>query len=473
MRENKYLRRTGIFFAFFFIILFFQLYKNIGYDQYHYDCGIYQKYGQEIFQGGTYNLRNLTSAFRGYIFPSLLGFAHFLDGKLGVGCVFLKIIFSILYGGFFAWSLPELMSYFFPSGTKTIYRKVAHLLLMSIFFWGLFIYPLTDLLGMILCIHSVLCVVDAASDFAKEKENRKPGFRLVKFFCAGIFAYAAYNVRSIYLFSELVVILLTVFICRKKIFRCLVGILAICMGSFVCSIPQIFVNYHLTGELSFMLPTSNLMFQQLVWGLQNQKYESYVGPVYGSAGLYFKDTAGMELISLWQGMGKTLDSFKDYIKLAIHYPLDLCGIYARHAVNMLLLIYPEQYIYDLEKNRSGLIVLNYLVIYVSGAWAYKRADDLKSGQIPINVEKILAAAACLLPSLGILPGALEQRFSVMLYLFIFGFLIYDVNYRTLLILIKKSKLKFGVSFILGFMLFLAIWSSALAGLESAPLIIGY
>lgn len=451
------------------IILSFNVIMNIGYEAFFFDCGQYRLYGRELFSDDNFNLMNLSDGFRGYIFPTFLGFSEHLDMKMGIGAeanpVCIKIFTSIIYSFFFACSLPKLMSLLFQNrNCVKSYNVIINLLLVMIFFWGLFIYPLTDLLAMILCVNAVICMLTAT-------KNQTMWKKILFFFLAGVIVYAAYNVRSIYLFSGMVAIF-TVFIANMRNYkrrRGFIYFLSFLLGIFICSIPQIIINYNLGGNISILLPTDSLMLQQLKWGMYYQRYETYVGNAYITSGLIFEDTVGLEILRI---VGD-ITSIKEYILLFLRYPLDFMGLYARHVLNMFLPIYPEQYIFNLEKNRSGLLLLNYSVLFIFVTWCVTTIQKNKMKLASGNLFTVCVIAILLLPSVAIMPGALEQRFSIMIYVLIFGCLCYVVNYKALLSMVKEKWIKFLFLYVIGLFAVLSVWGNTLSSLQFADIIIGY
>lgn len=445
------------------IILGFSLLKNIGYDSWYYDCDMYRALGNELFSNDGYNLLNLSTGFRGFIFPTILGLCEFVDKKFGMlSPVSFKILISLIYGFFFACVIPKLMVLLFGCKARgKNYSAVMHLALVMLFFWGLFIYPLTDLFAMVLCVNAVICLLSA--DYLQGCK------KILMFFFTGIFMYAAYNVRSIYLFSVLATIIVVVVINLKKDegIKTLFYLFAFQAGMLFCSIPQIIINYHQYGSISMMLPTGGLMSQQLEWGIYYQRYETYVGTSYNTPKLIFQDWAGTKILE----RAGDISSIREYILLCFRYPLDFIGIYARHIINMLCPIYPEQYIYNLEINRNVLVILNYILLYVFGVWCtvllnYKR-------RIGDSLLRFLAIVIMLLPSIAIMPGALEQRFSIMIYVLILGCISYAIDYKLLLNTVKLHWIRYLWMFGMGLFIVLAVWGNTLSSLQYNKLIIGY
>lgn len=440
---------------------------GIGYESYFYDCGAYRAYGNELFQNGKYNLLNLSDGFRGYIFPTVLGFSEFLDSLIGIKLpVCFKLFTSIIVGCFFTWSIPRLVTGLFKK-RKTIkrYKTFINLFFIMIFFWGLFIYPLTDILAMILCINAVICIMGAMNT----EEIKK---KIVLLLLSGILIYASYNVRSIYIFSVVMAFIMIIIMNMKKREgkRGIVYVLSFLLGIFLCSIPQIIVNYHTLGKVSIMLPTNSLMIQQLEWGMYYQRYETYVGNIHNSAKLIFQDKSGFKILEI---LGE-IESIKDYILAAFRYPLDFIGIYARHIFNMLCPIYPEQFIIDLEKNRSVLIVLNYTILYVFIVWCTTGINQMMPNSAKrIDIDGFMGILTLLLPSVFIMPGAVEQRFSITIYVLICSYIVYCIDFKVLVITLKEEWIKYTLIFGVGMFIVLAIWGNTLSNLNITNLIIGY
>ena len=140
---------------------------------------------------------------------------------------------------------------------------------------------------------------------------------------------------------------------------------------------------------------------------------------------------------------------------------------------MFLPIYPEQYIFNLEKNRSGLLLLNYSVLFIFVTWCVTTIQKNKMKLASGNLFTVCVIAILLLPSVAIMPGALEQRFSIMIYVLIFGCLCYVVNYKALLSMVKEKWIKFLFLYVIGLFAVLSVWGNTLSSLQFADIIIGY
>ena len=445
----------------------FNLYMGIGYESYFYDCSGYRTYGNELFQNGEYNLLNISDGFRGYIFPTLLGFSEVLDSLIGIDFqpICFKLFTSIITGYFFTWSIPKLVRDLFGCN-KVIkrYKKIFNLLLIMIFFWGLFIYPLTDMLAMFLCINAVICIISAMNTESIIK-------KIVLFALSGILLYASYNVRSIYIFSVIMGFLMIMALsARREGKRGIVYVLSFLLGIFLCSVPQIIINYHTLKKVSIMLPTNSLMVQQLEWGMYYQRYETYVGNVYNSPKLIFQDKSGLKILEI---VGN-IESIKDYVLACLRYPFDFIGIYTRHIFNMFCPIYPEQYIFDLEKNRSGLFILNYSMLYVFVFWCTTNVKQNMANLVrKMNIDGLMVFFILLLPSVFIMPGAVEQRFSITIYVLICSYMTYCIDYKLLIATIQEKWIECALTFVIGLCIALAIWGNTLSNLTISNLIIGY
>lgn len=133
-----------------------------------------------------------------------------------------------------------------------------------------------------------------------EDENANKPVRYWKFFIFGVNSYVAYNTRCTYLYGIVLLVLFVVFVLfyRGKLKSLLISLIAMGLGIFVVSMPQCYVNKNCEGVFSPMVYTenypgiaSNLQMQQIIWGLQYPRYETYIGidSEYTSPGVFFVD----------------------------------------------------------------------------------------------------------------------------------------------------------------------------------------
>ena len=175
--------------------------------------------------------------------------------------------------------------------------------LLLTFFYGLVLYPLTDLYAALLCITAGWFIY-----FALQNESlHKAG---LMYFFAGICIYGAYNIRTIYLLSIYCLFLVIAFMERKKVKNVILALFSFALGIFVCAIPQIIINFQRYEIISPWINNQNLFARQLFWGLQSLKYGTYVGSeIPDLAGMYYTDPIGKQIVDTF--VLKTIKRFEE------------------------------------------------------------------------------------------------------------------------------------------------------------------
>lgn len=191
------------------------------------------------------------------------------------------------------------------------------------------------------------------------------------------------------------------------------------------------------------------MLEQLKWGVWMERYATYIGDLseFEGPAMYFADNIGVNIVNniegadLWTGFS----SYKEFIRLMFSHPLDFAGIYVRHLLNMLYPIYPEQYIQDITKDKSILMILFYTILFIAIS---NFIDSFK-----VKDSKWVWFCLILLPCICILPGAVEMRFFVAMHFLIYMYAVLEIkDFWTRFI---KCKVKFVVTYVLGILIYIA------------------
>lgn len=414
-----------------------------------FDAADYWYRGEAIYSdaGGVF-LYNLPDAFRGYIFPLYLGtIGKFLGGINGY-----KIINSIMVGVFFGHVFPKL----FPSNVqlrtlKTIICFGAFIILAR----GVIIYPLSDTFALSLCVCAIFVGNSCSQDNPLWKNI------LFAFFC-GAMCYLAYNVRTIYLFAGMFVLLRLWFDAIRNPSHTHLSKLQIIvsssMGWGIAGIPQCLLNRHFHGDFSLFVPTSDLMRAQLFWGLQYQRYDTFAGIIEGkhliehpAPQMYFIDSVGTALIAKEGLTG--FATWGDFIKFVFKYPVEIGGIYVKHFINALLPCWPSQYVYDMDNNKIFLATFLLVISFLFLVAIY--------GKILINNSMYINFIPLLIPVLFILPGAVETRFFIAIYIMIIYTLGFNTDWKKMYLHICENIWKTITLFVLYSGVICSIWSNLL------------
>ena len=419
-----------------------------------YDAGDYWDRGTRLWQDGKFSFLYI-DGFRGYIYPLYCSICNICGG----GYNGFRIINSLLISAYFTFILPMMHKEKRGFNDKVV-SCIVHWLIFSIFFYGLIIYPLTDLFAIMLCTISILLS-------QKCNECKKKSTYMVCVFFFGVFLYWMYNTRTIYLFASVYLIILFIIRqirSRNSILYKVGSVFGAILGGVIAAIPQIYMNYHILGIFSMKVPTNGLMLKQLVWGLTNQRYDTYIGMAesHPVSKMNFIDPVGTALLNHLGIAG--FESWSDFFSFLFCFPFEVAGIYARHLINGLLPCWPNQYVTDLDSNKLFYAIGAYVIIFIFLLACFNNS---------LNDYKVLSSyVGLLIPVVFIIPGSVENRFFATVYIMMIGVLCYNVEWDKMKRFLKIYWLKTTIFFFGGGGLIFSIWSSMLAS-ESVQSIFFY
>ncbi|KPY27107.1 hypothetical protein [Pseudomonas syringae] len=414
VREGLLVRRQEIA-AFMAIVLTFMiLHKIMGVAAFPWDAGYYWNLSK------VEHLFNFPHTIRGYFYPALLAPARYLSDTFTVlGYSPFRITSSLVYAYFFAILLPGFYLRVF-GGQVSFLRRMIIPILVAILFPGVIAYPLSDLPALAMMVGSSFCMLSSAATTSRLKH-----FTLLVL--SGFLAYGAYNTRTIYLFPAALLALGAVFIIYYKhsVSTKIFVLLIFLSGALIAAIPQTAINLKHHEILSPLVitspaalvktsPTQSLFVSQLLWGITLQRYETSVDTASPGPAVFYMDSAG-ERFFADKNIGSEPFELSTYFKLLLQNPLDFLGIYGRHIINGLDLRDGEVYTIGQPRDRNTLALFNFLIIFsglliISMSIAAQRA---KTGE---RVKAAFWALTCLLPTIAIIPSAVETRFFLALHL---------------------------------------------------------
>lgn len=336
---------------------------------------------------------------------------------------------------------------------------------VAVFFayWqDLIFYPLSDFYAFALLLCAVYCMVKA-----EDWKERIGWYVLPLYVICGICLYGAYNTRTIYLFAGPFIVMLFLFFNRKEAKKRLILYLCCIMaGVLSCGIPQARINQKHHNSFSIAVDTSSMeggsLFNfQLTSGITVQRYETYVGPEdgYPKHKFIFEDEAGKRIM---EAEGKVLlESIGEYVGDVLKYPLDFIGIYTRHLLNAFCLPYNHAYVKWLHAYKPWLILANYTLVFIAGMAIILQ----KSWKLSLLKRNNIYMLATLIPCVMILPGAIEMRYFVQMYILMYGYLVYAADYGLLLNYTKKHMVKVLAAYIGILCVCLSVWGSTMASAE--------
>ena len=387
---------------------------------YQYDPKYYWELAEGVFENGLnplYILR-FPQSIRGYLFPVLLGYCkHLLPGVWGW-----RILASLSMAFCFSLSLPCAVK-----GRLTASRKelAGTLLAYAVFMWiwgDLMQYPLSDFFACFFLISAIALL-------RMIRPGQKAWITLLSGAISGGLLYAAYNTRSTYLYSGILVVAAFFLSKGKNRTAMILTAAGLIAGAAVTALPQCYINRHNEGVFSpkvFYDRVDNEVYK----GLTTSKYETYIGDrdVYPRAGIIFDDLTGWQLI---QREHITAAGFKltDIFRLFLRYPLDMTGIYVRHFIALLTPLYRQAYVTDLRAVDPLTIIVSMLLWLTAGYGILASLKEKGTG-----AEALWIAAVCI-PALLQIFDEPELRFFLPVYLlcyyYVFAVIDYGIFFRSL------------------------------------------
>lgn len=330
-------------------------------------------------------------AFRGYLYPWLMRLVITVGEWVGLSPVFVfRILSSLVYAAVLALLVPN--TYARVTGRPvSLGARLAVAGVLPLLFPGLVLFPLSDLPACAFMWLSVWCLL-----------RSRDGRPLLWLALAGAAAAAAYNTRTIYLYPALIVAAVMLWQLRSARLAAF-----FVLGAAVIALPQVPINQRIHGIASVDpaagMGGGSLFALQLKWGLSIQKYETSLSPQVPAGSVFYRDDAGKQLM-LEVCRDGPLATVPDYIGAVLRHPVGFAGLYTRHLLNGLDVRDGMVFERDLSVGKSGLpafILMLLLVLSLAVARARVRWGW---------------AAVMVLPVVAILPGAVETRFMLPLFL---------------------------------------------------------
>lgn len=451
-----------IFITFFLVFFILQKGFNIKPNQYVHDVSTYYNLSKSLFINNRFSLLTIENDFRGFVFPVYLFISVFFNYLFNLETSFyfvssfiLAILFSV-----YVFLFVELFVYESYNNKNIYFRSLFMIVMILFFFYGLVIWPFTDLYAALLSLIAGMLIL-----YTNKKNKNK--FRYIVYFISGVLIYFAYNIRTIYQVQiiSFIFMILIYEIKTKKIKNTMSSILCYISGVLIASIPQIIINFNNYGLLSIWVNNQNLFALQLRWGLSFSRYATYIGDVhkYHYIGMYFFDWTGMIITKQWKILGYPL-TIKSYILLFFKYPIEYIKVFIKHAVNAIFILFPEQYVQNIDKNLLIYGVISVIVVFLFILIFFVMLNNKK-----INLSKVVFWVLMILPSLMILFGAVEERFVVLIYIVVYSYICF-FDYSSLKKYINRTNVILVlVLFIIFFILAFNIESRILANLNGHPL----
>jgi len=447
----------------FLIVFLFLAINNI--TIYWYDSDHYFMLSN-LFIGGDYSdsfsILNYPLTLRGIIYPLLLFPFNLLSTFIYDDSLRGNWFLISLLSGLFSISFNRI----FKSTGKIVLLPVPLLLLLFVFY-GLFLYPLSDL-GAVFFLSYALALIAIAYDTGNSGclKPQKLGIKqIVLFIIAGVMLYASYNIRSVYLFA--IPCIIFILFSNRKVFRKSFFIpIAILTGVFILGGIQGISNLHTMGTFSIVVPSMPYGYQESLFlsGLyQGVKYhygELFLYPM--PTGVNHLNSSGMLML---QAEGIEVLTYREYIKLLIKYPIEMLGIYTRHLITLLNPIQGSPYRVAASTNMRFVYTLfNYSALFIVTSFTYRNYlwvsfKELRSRFNSSSLQKKIcfySLFAFLLPSLSSVLMHGEARYAVSLWIMVYGLLCYVISMKTEFKVYKQRPLSYAIVYVIGFAVFTAI-----------------
>lgn len=348
------------------------------------------------------------SAFiRGYFFPGVLGGWVAALSAIGISQVeAFRLFSSLVYSAALTILLPE--TYRLLAGGRTsLARRLCPALLLALLFPGLFLFPLSDVPAALLMWTAVMLLLRSVAPTASRP--------LVLALLAGCAAGAAYNTRTIYLFSVGLLVLGLLLQARAR-WR---ELCCFALGTVLIGVPQLALNLRMHDQASLDPTVSyvggKLFLKQLVWGMGVQKYETYM--VDGMGGLPYPDPAGTRLQARI-AKEDTIDTVPAYLLAVVSNPMPFLGLYGRHFVNGLDVRDGRVYMTHPPDGKS-LTSFACISVLLLATLSLAAGGSGRAAQLPHPVLRWACVGALVLPALLAIPGAVETRFLLPLHMFLY------------------------------------------------------
>jgi hypothetical protein len=367
-----------------------------GAKTFYYDSGNYWTLGETFVEHGHFSLLNYESALRGYLLPlidhGLRGLAAAVKWRSSSSA---KLLNVLVFSAIGAVLTPRLAELTWPRQHWGLWRRLALMALLLVFWNGYLAYPLSDIPALAMVL---LAILATSRPYA-------PASMLL----AGVASAAAIDMRPSYVPLAVVVLALIVWgwVSQRDGQTHGTARRTLCMGMLlagfaVVSLPQSLATHRHFDTWSFIPGTvAHLENIQLTEGLSLQLYGTYVGADHGPQMDY---VYGAGLTLLEEQSEPTVKGTGQYFELMLEHPLTIGTALGLHLINGLdsrySTPYPEHAEPDLLLRLFGFLLVFLALLRVLWPTA-RRSLGSARWRYP------LALLVCCLTSL---PSAVETRY---------------------------------------------------------------
>ncbi len=462
-----------------FFLLFFNcilLSTFLSTENFAYDSKYYWTIADPVvYQYGKISLLAFPETFRGCVLPLIvLALKVVFRGIWGW-----RVFSALMVAGLFGIFLPKIAGFSITTAKDTLRVITAELVLL--YFWGDFLqYPLSDM-PAVFFLAAGIYFLDLTLNLINENVGEKRGSIYTKAAASaaagGACLYAAYNCRAVFLYSAILVAAVFIGrgIKRRRTKSLLIVGLGLLFGLGIAACPQCLINKEHIGVYSPKVYTEqytdykkSLQAEQVLWGLSVSRYETYIGNAeqYPTPGVFFDDPIGRKIVEM-DGIEAENFSVSDIVVLFSKHPLDILGIYTRHLISLMTPAWNQSYITNLFADKTFVVLFSIALWYLAGLNVLSQLNVkvYRGNNVPYK------AAFCV-PAFMQLFGAPEIRFFLPIFLLLYTYVFYEINYRKMMIYVKS---RWPAILIFGALLF-ALWITVLGDTLSfnreATLLIG-
>lgn len=322
------------------------------------DSGSYWSLALSFTREGHFSLLNFQSPLRGY---AMALFTYTLRavarGLRWSDSSVVKLFNALLFALIGAVLAPRVATATWQRQHWSLWRRLAVVMLLVIFWSGDLNYPLSDFPGLALALLAILAMA----------HPDRPTWMGI----GGVAVGLALDLRPAYLLlapMSVTVLVWTWFRAGSR--RRSLSHLALCLTLFATafaavSLPQSLSSHRHYHTWSF-IPGSpdNLSAEQLTDGTQFQRYDTFVEHGDRAYGMFYLDGAGQRLLQ--QQPGEKIASPAQYAGIVAAHPLVMAGLTLRHILNGLDMRYSTVYVEHLDHGgHLWLRLMGFLLVFVA------------------------------------------------------------------------------------------------------------
>ncbi len=470
-KESFQNRHRHIFSFIICTILIYALMEIMNITKYWWDAEEYQAIAQSFISEGTF--RFVASWFSGraytwpFMFAALNGFGHF-------GIHVFRFLNSVMYSFLITGLMGNLFEEIFNIRISGI-RRCIPVVLVLLFWPGLIVYPLTDLIAVLMSMLSIYM-------FYLMYKNDNLFVVFVLAIASGFASDAALNMRPTYKYNMYIGLAIIVFMAikRRMPYFFLISIAGYILGAGLSAAPQIYanrVNYGITGwdnPLSYWNSGTRMAYL-LYEGFINPRIECYVGPgsnEWINAAITSVDPVANAIFHKYEiGLIDTAQyGMMDFFKIILKHPAESASMYMSHFINCLDarygIIYIEKFGGAFRYMLQVLSVMIYETLLIDAHTRLRGFTNSLSGMKKVVISSWFPVSCLmLLPVAVSLPGHIEPRYAIALHLLFYAYIGYKADLKRVWNWISTHKVITAFFFICMFTVLTLVqnWSLGLSG----------